>query len=80
MNNTNENCLLVTTLTLGDHKVYRNITFDLEGFDLLQDIKRFLEAHNKTRLTNSQVIRCLLLSHSEALEIQRMTSKVMEGL
>lgn len=76
----NEQSLLVTSVTLGDHKVYRNITFDLDGFDLLQDIKRFLEAHHKTRLTNSQVMRCLLLSHSEALEIQRMTAKVMEGL
>ena len=78
--NRNEHSLLVTSLTLGDHKVYRNITFDLDGFDLLQDIKRFLEAHHKTRLTNSQVVRCLLMSHVEALEIQERTSKVMEGL
>ena len=48
---------------LGRPRIYRQVTFDGQTFDRFQEAKRSLSAAEKKNLTNSEVLRVLLLSH-----------------
>ncbi len=54
-------------------RIFRQVGFDLETFDVLQDVKRYLEnEHDRGRLPNASVLRCLVMSHPEALWIAKV--------
>jgi hypothetical protein len=44
-------------------RVYRHVAFDLETFDHLKEWQRVLEATSNQKLTNSEVLRSLVLAH-----------------
>lgn len=44
-------------------RIHRQVSFDLETFDLLQDAKRILVEAFGRPITNSGALRVLLLSH-----------------
>ena len=48
---------------LGRPRIYRQVSFDVETFDVLQSAKRQLSAAMGESLNNSGVLRVLLLSH-----------------
>lgn len=48
---------------LGRPRIYRQVTFDRLTFDRFQGSKRHLSAAERLNLTNSEVLRVLLLSH-----------------
>jgi hypothetical protein len=46
--------------------IYRQVSFSLQAFDRLKDFQRHLERTEGQRLTNSQALDRLILSHPEA--------------
>lgn len=44
-------------------RIYRQVSFDKRTFDLFQEAKRCLSSAKEAHLTNSEVLRMLLLSH-----------------
>jgi len=48
---------------LGHPRIHRHVSFDLETFDTLQDAKRRLSPTDGFSLTNSGLLRMLILSH-----------------
>ena len=48
---------------LGAGRVFRQVAFDVETFDALQDMKRALNDYWCDYLTNAEVLRVLILSH-----------------
>lgn len=60
----------VTPAPIDTTRVFRQIGIDLETFDRFQDVKRFLEEHERHgRLSNAAVLRCIVMSHPEATEV-----------
>lgn len=49
--------------TFGGTRIYRQVTFDRQTFDALQDTKRSLNEYWDDHLTNAEVIRLLILTH-----------------
>lgn len=54
--------------TFGATRIHRQVTFDKQTFDALQDTKRMLNAHHNDLLTNAEVLRVLILSHPTVIE------------
>jgi hypothetical protein len=51
------------TPDFGETRIYREVVFDLETFDALKEWQRTLERVHRRTLTNSAVLRSLILSH-----------------
>jgi len=47
---------------LEPQRIFRNVSFDLDGFDILKEWERTLGYELGQRLTNSQTLRLLLLA------------------
>lgn len=52
-----------TSPRLGHPRIHRQVSFDVQTFDALQDAKRQLSVTEGFPLTNSGVLRMLVLSH-----------------
>ncbi len=50
---------------VGTTQIFRQTKFDLQTFDMLQQIKRQLNAHHDALLTNAEILRVLILSHPD---------------
>ncbi len=59
------NTIFDIDIPFGDLRIPRLVTFDGDTFSSLQDIKRLLNEHHNEPLTNSEVIRAIILSHPQ---------------
>lgn len=57
--------LFTIDLNLGETRIFRQVTFDLQTFNALMDMKRSLNTHHKTQITNSELLRAVILSQPD---------------
>ena len=63
------NTIFDIPVTFGDTRIHRQVTFDRQTFDALQDTKRMLNEHHGDLLTNAEVLRALILSHPNVTSV-----------